>query len=83
MNPFKSPDPKRPRRELTLGEMVALANESGTGVFSAEEIAAANRRHDQHYGWTIEYAGVYSNMARHPETVIGSLDWGPISRRPL
>ena len=87
MNPFNTkpniPLAKRSRRELTLGEMVALANETGTGAFSQEEIAAANRRHDQKYGWSIQWAGIYTNMGRHPESVVGPLDWTPVRHRPL
>ncbi len=87
MNPFNTkpniPLEKRSRRELTLGEMVALANDTGTGAFSQEEILAANRRHDQRYGWSIQWAGIYTNMGRLPETVVGPLGWTQPDRRPL
>lgn len=42
----------------------------GHGAFSGEEILAANRRHDAHYGWSINLPTLYTNNARLPETVI-------------
>ena len=46
-----------------------------TGTFSQEEILAANRRHDHHYGWSSRFSRVYTNLARLPETTVGRLPW--------
>jgi hypothetical protein len=48
---------------------------SGSGVFSAEELNEANRRHDLKYGWSFLWPTIFSNAARLPETVIGKLPW--------
>lgn len=42
----------------------------GYGAFTAEEIKAANHRHDVHYGWSINLPTLYTNNARLPETVV-------------
>ncbi len=70
-------NPTNRKRELTLQDMLDLANAKETGAFSPEEIAAANRRHDLKYGWSIQWAGVYTNAGRLPETVVGPLGWAP------
>ena len=62
----------RARRRRPL--LYAL-REAETGVFSPEQIAEANDRHDRHYGWSILYPGCYFNYGRLPETVIGPLPW--------
>ena len=54
----------------------------GEGVFSAEEILAANRRHDRQYGWSFLWPAVFTNNARLPETVVGELGWEPLPHQP-
>ena len=70
MNPsaFSFPDDTRrlpPRDEAPLN----------AGTFSVEEIAEANQRHDRIYGWSHGEPTHYTNLLRHPESVLGELDW--------
>ena len=55
----------------------------GTGAFTADEIAAVNRRHDLKYGWNPQSPTIYTNMARLPETLIGSIEdyWNRINTK--
>lgn len=46
-----------------------------TGTFTKEDILEANRRHDHHYGWSLRFSRVYTNLARLPETTVGRLPW--------
>ncbi len=42
-----------------------------TGIFSMAEIEAANRRHDRQYGFSFRDTHHYSNLMRHPESIVG------------
>lgn len=43
-------------------------------AFTPEQIAEANKRHDEKYGWTIEFHNVYTRWSRDrfPEMFYGS-----------
>lgn len=48
--------------------------EEMSGAFTMEQIAAANSRHDSRYGWTPMFSQLYTNILRHPETLIGRIE---------
>jgi hypothetical protein len=46
-------------------------NSLNIGVFSEGEILSANQKHDVCYGWSREWASLYTNPFRLPESVLG------------
>ena len=71
-NPDQSGGPLFRRRRPRL--LNSVFNES-PGIFSPAEIASANLRHDQHYGFTFAFPTTYANLLRFPESVLGKLPW--------
>ena len=48
-----------------------ITDNTDSGAFTALEIEQANARHDRLYGWTREWANLYTNPFRLPESVLG------------
>jgi len=48
-------------------------NEIVSGIFTQDQIDAANRRHDSKYGWSFAYSKLYPRMTRErfPELFYG------------
>jgi hypothetical protein len=40
-------------------------------TYDVSSIIAANIQHDRKYGWSHENPSNYTNLARHPESVVG------------
>ncbi len=47
-------------------------------LWTRDEIAEFNARHDANYGWSYEFPMLYQNPLRLPETVVGWVGWEAI-----
>jgi hypothetical protein len=50
---------------------MTISDTTDSGAFTALEVEQANARHDRDYGWSREWASLYTNPFRLPESVLG------------